>query len=165
MKTKEDILNEQKDRLNKVYNELVYRKIIERKKDFASLFGKGNSNMVQALKGNPSYLTESFIREICSVKEGKVTIDLNWLYSGTGDVMFHIWNDDGSYDVVKVDKSSADDHELIVLYRENRELLNENRRLNGKIKRLEIELDNLKKSQSPQLGGTSDASTAQEEAV
>lgn len=47
--------------------------------------------------------------------------------------------------------TGRDCQEVTDLLRENREL--------------RIELDNLKKSQSPQLGGTSDASTAQEEAV
>ena len=160
----DEVLDGWKKRLNIIYDELLYRKIVVDKKGFAKILKKPYSNVIQALKGNKRFLTEPFIREVCTLPE-KIIVDFKWLTSGAGETMMMVSDESGGFYPIEVDKVFDGDHELINLYRKNDRLSDENRRLRDKVSLLEKQIEGLKKSQSPQLGGTSDASAAQEEAV
>lgn len=142
MTIKEEIINEWKDRLNTIYNELYYRNVVKDKREFAKILKKPYSNVIQALKGNKRFLTEPFVREICTAPD-QIIIDFKWLTSGVGNVMMMIGNKEGGYDPVEVNTASTQDHELINLYRDNKKLQDENRELRDKNSLLSKEISRL----------------------
>lgn len=78
-KMENDLLKERRERLEYVFNTLVLKKEIKYQKDFAKILGRDKSNVSQALKGNPYYLTEDFL---INVSEKVDFVNRDWLIDG-----------------------------------------------------------------------------------
>lgn len=89
-----NLLNQRKERLEYVFNTLVLNKKVKYQKDFAKLIGRDKSNVSQAFKGNPIYLTEDFLKDVA--KYVNFTTE-DWLLYGENGEVYETDNNNGNH--------------------------------------------------------------------
>ena len=74
-----------KERLNKAYNYLKFKRVISKQQDVAEKMGATRPNVAKALNGNEGFLTESFLKRFAHAFND--TISAYWLLTGEGDML------------------------------------------------------------------------------
>lgn len=78
---------DKKDRINKAYEWLLWKKVIRKQEDVATKMGSTQANVSSALKGNTRVLTDNFLRRFWQAYMEYISFD--WLLYGTGDMLTH----------------------------------------------------------------------------
>lgn len=73
------------ERLQEVFNYLVYKHQVKSQKDFAEQIGRSANNVSKAMHGDARALTDNFLRRIAETF--RPTFNLGWMLTGEGQML------------------------------------------------------------------------------